>query len=185
MKPSTLPSIAAGLHATKSIGICARLVVLAGLEELLRSEGRYTLFAPTDSAFNDLPPGTLAALESNPAELRALLEYHIISVDREIAEIREGKLSTLEGSLITSSVTDDGLRLDHANTCGSPLRCGNGVIHQIDAVLFPGVAPPAAQIATKDSPWSGRRRSSPAAASLPSTAAQAAEAMFNSPPGSA
>ena len=182
MTTPTLPTIAAGARATKSIATCARLLALAGLEEMLQDDGQYTLFAPTDLAFNELAPEALAALESDPARLRAALEYHILPVNRELSEIRNGKLSTLEGTLLTSAVTDGGMRLDHANVCGAPLRCANGVIHQIDAVLFPGFTPAPAAAAQRESPWSGRRRGPRTALNVPSTtAAQAAEALFQSP----
>src|SRR6185312_9671012 len=111
MTTPTLPTIAAGARATKSIATCARFLALAGLEEMLQGEGRYTLFAPTDQAFNELPPEALAALENDPAQLLATLQYHILSVDRELSQIRNGKLSTLEGTLLSSSVTDGGMRL--------------------------------------------------------------------------
>jgi uncharacterized surface protein with fasciclin (FAS1) repeats len=176
MTTHTLPTIAAAAHATKSLATCARLLELAGLQEMLRGEGPYTLFAPTDVAFNAVNPEELAALESDPAQLRATLEYHILAADRQLGEMRDGKLATVEGTLLTSSVTDDGLRLDHANASGITLRCANGVIHQIDAVLFPGFTPPAR--GEKLSAWSGLRRASRVAIASPTSAA---EALFGTP----
>ena len=181
MTTETRPTIAAAAHATKSIATCARLLALAGLEEMLQGEGPYTLFAPTDLAFHELPEGALASLENDPAQLRATLEYHILGVDCDLSEIGNGKLPTLEGTLVTASVTDDGLRLDHANVSGHPLRCANGVIHQIDAVLFPGFSPTLSATAQKESAWTGRRRASRASISPPTSAAQAAEELFQSP----
>jgi len=180
MTRQPLPTIAAGARATKSIATCARLLALAGLDELLQGEGQYTLFAPTDLAFGELSPEVMAALESDRAKLRTTLEYHILSIDRELSQIRNGKVSTREGTLLTSSVTDGGLQLDHANVCGSSQRCANGVIHQIDAVLFPGFTPAPSTAAQDESPWSGRRRASRASNAIPRTVAQAAEALFQS-----
>jgi uncharacterized surface protein with fasciclin (FAS1) repeats len=157
MTTSKLPTIAAAVHATKSIATCTRLLALAGLERMLEGDGRYTLFAPTDLAFDGLPPEAMASLESDPVRLRAALEYHILAGGRELSGILDGKLATLGGALLNSSVTDDGLRLDHANVCGSPLRCANGVVHPIDAVLLPGYSPPPSAAAQRESPWSGRR----------------------------
>jgi uncharacterized surface protein with fasciclin (FAS1) repeats len=174
MTTNKLPTIAAAARATKSIATCARLLVLAGLEQMLQGEGRYTLFAPTDLAFDELRPEAMAALESDPTRLRAALEYHILCVDRELSRIHDGKLCTLGGALLASSVTDEGLRLDHANVCGSPLRCANGVIHPIDAVLFPGYTPPPST-AARESPWSGRRRDTRRSIAIPAHAARAAE----------
>src|SRR5258706_3901625 len=117
------PTITEGVRATKSIGTCSELLALAGLDELLRGEGDYTLFAPTDKAFDDLPAGTLASLQADPAELRAVLQYHILSVGRELSQLHNGKLATLQAALITASVTDDSLQIDHASTRGYPMRC--------------------------------------------------------------
>ena len=173
-----LPTIADGTRSTSALSTCTRLLALAGLQELLRSEGDYTLFAPTDEAFDNLPPGALQSLESDPAELRAVLEYHILGVGRELSQLRNGKLQTLQGMFITASVTDDGLQVDHANTRGYPMRCANGVIHQIDAVLFPGFTPQLSAKAREDSAWSGRRRIS----QYRQTAAQQeAESIFVTP----
>lgn len=182
MTTHTLPTIAAGAHATKSIATCARLLARAGLEEMLHGEGRYMLFAPTDHAFSALPPEAMASLENDAGLLRATLEYHITASERDLSQIRNEKLSTLEGTMLTTAVTDDGLRLDHANVTGHQVRCANGVIHQIDAVLFPGFMPSPSAAAMKfESPWSGRRRVSRAQAAVPATAADAAEALFDSP----
>jgi len=184
MNTPTLPTIAATVQSTRSIATFSRLLALAGLREMLEGAGPYTLFAPTDLAFRELPPGGLASLEEDPARLLATLEYHILGVDRRLSEIRNGKLATLEGTLLTSLVTDDGLRVDHAKVSGEPMLCANGVIHEIGAVLFPGFTPElsaAAQRQTELSPWSGRRRVSRQPAPRPTTAAQEADAMFQLP----
>jgi uncharacterized surface protein with fasciclin (FAS1) repeats len=173
----TLPTIAVGVRSSRSITTCARLLALAGLNDLLQGEERYTLFAPTDKAFDALPPGTLQTLESDPAQLRSVLEYHIVSVDRDLSQIRDAKLSTVQGTLITASVTDDGLQLDHANTSGYPINCANGVIQPIDAVLFPGFKP-TASAPREESAWSGQRQSSRVYSGPVITAAEAAEALF-------
>lgn len=180
--PST---IAAATIAAKTMTTCARLLALAGLDEMLRGQGQYTLFAPTDRAFDELPVGTLAALESDRKRLRATLEYHILCVG-DIAQIRNQKVLTLEGTLLTVSVTDDGLLLDHANVCARPVRCTNGVIYPLGAVLFPGFTPEVSatvQRLTQDSPWSGGRRASRTRPALAATTAQAAAAaLFDTPP---
>jgi len=182
MRIPTLPTIAEGVRTTKSIGTCARLLAAAGLDEMLRGDGPYTLFAPIDQAFDNLPPGELEALESDPARLRSVLEYHILNVGRELNQLRNAKLPTLQGELITASVTDDGVQVDHGNTRGTSLRCANGVIHPIDAVLFPGFTPKLSAKAQEESAWSGRRRIPRLAPAVPAqTAAQEAAALFETP----
>src|SRR4029079_5929886 len=185
----TRVTITEGVRATTSISTCSHLLAIAGLDELLRAEGDYTLFAPTDKAFADLPPGVLGSLQADPVKLREVLEYHILSVGRELSQLRNGKLATLNGALITGSVTDDGMQIDHASTRGQPMRCSNGMIHQIDAVLFPGFTRELSATATKDSAWSGRRRervttaatNATSATSTASAAVQEAEAAFDMP----
>ena len=152
----TASTISEATHATRSLGTCSRLLAIAGLEDVLRGEGPFTLFAPTDEAFRDLPPGALDTLEQDPAQLRDMLEYHILDVGRELGELGNGKLRTLQGTLLTAIVTDDGLNLDHASTCGRALRCANGVIHSIELVLMPGFTPTLSARAREDSAWSGR-----------------------------
>ena len=182
MTTDNAPTIASAVAATKRLAICARLLARAGLDEVLQGDGRYTLFAPIDAAFDELPPGMLASLEGDPPRLRAALEYHVLGVDREVSEIRNGKLPTLEGTLLTSSVTDDGLRLDHANVLGHPVRCANGVIYQIGAVLLPGYTPAPSTLAPRESPWSGSRRGPRNSFAQRGIAVRAADALFL-PPG--
>ena len=178
MTPNTLPTVAEGARSTKTLGTCSRLLALAGLEDMLRGDGQYTLFAPTDQAFAALQPGVLESLEKDSSLLRGTLEYHILCVGRELSQLQNCKLPTLQGAMLSAFVTDDGMQLDHANTRGTPMRCANGVIHPIDAVLFPGFTPELSARAQEDSAWSGRRRES----RVPMTAPQEAEAFFETPP---
>jgi uncharacterized surface protein with fasciclin (FAS1) repeats len=152
---STKP-IADAIYATKSLGTCARLLEVAGLQDVLRGECGFTLFAPVDEAFRDLAPGTLQSLEDSPRELADMLAYHVLAISRELGELHNGKLRTLQGTMLTASVTDDGINLDHASTCGQSVRCANGVIHPIDRVLMPGFTPAVSEQARALSAWSGR-----------------------------
>ena len=153
----TTQSIGDAARVTKSLGTCARLLELAGLHDVLRGEGEFTLFAPTDDAFLDLTPGTLESLERSPADLRDMLSYHILEDGRELTDLQNGKLRTLQGTLLTAIMTDDGVNLDHASTCGRGVRCSNGLIHPIDHVLIPGFMPTRSAKASALSAWSGGR----------------------------
>jgi uncharacterized surface protein with fasciclin (FAS1) repeats len=152
----SLPSIAEATSATKSLNTCSKYLAITGLDDVLRGEGPFTLFAPTDDAFRDLPAELLHEIEVDPAKMRDVLAYHILEVGREIAEMGNVKLKTLQGTLLTAVVTDDGLNLDHASTCGRAMRCANGVIHSIDKVLMPGFKPTLSAKAREDSAWTGR-----------------------------
>ena len=88
MTTNKLPTIAAAARATKSLATCARLLVLAGLEQMLQGEGRYTLFAPTDLAFDELRPEAMAALERDPTRLRAALDREVRGATRIVVAQR-------------------------------------------------------------------------------------------------
>ncbi len=162
-----LPTLADAALESKSLATCAHFFSLTGLEDVLRGPGPYTVFAPTDEAFRNLSAETLDALVADPARLRDLLEYHIIGGKRERNAFANGKLKTMQGTLLTAGVTDDGVTLDHANTCGTQVVCANGVLHQIDAVLMPGYTPALSAKAREDSAWSGRRAVRPGRPQMP------------------
>ena len=154
--PEALPTLAEALLSTQSLGKCRQFMTAAGLDEMLRGPGPYTLFAPTNDAFTHLAPATTIELD-DPRRLRQVLEYHMLEGARDRSAFSSSKLKTVQGSMITAGVTDDGLTIDHANTRGRPIACSNGVIHPIDAVLLPGFTPAISDEARADSAWSGRR----------------------------
>lgn len=152
-----LPTIAAAAFATKSLTTCSHFLARAGLEQLLAGAEHFTLFAPTEEAFRNLDPDTLEAFNADPKRLRAMLEYHIVVGGREREAFSNSRVKTLEGSLLTAAVTDDGLMVDHASTTGRQVICSNGVIHPIDAVLMPGFKPTLSAKAREVSAWTGQR----------------------------
>lgn len=152
-----LPTLAEAIFAAKTLGTWSRYVTQSGLDELLAGNDHFTVFAPTDEAFRNLPTETLDALIADPKRLREVLEYHVIAGAREQSAFRNGKLKSLQGTLLTAAITDDGLVVDHANTCGRQVACANGMIHPIDAVLMPGYTPTLSGQARRDSAWTGKR----------------------------
>ena len=104
-------------------------VKAAGLSALLDGDGPYTLFAPTDAAFEKLPEGALQELLSDKNKLAALLKYHVVLGRVSAAEILSSKsLETASGQNLPT--TDLGVvRAD--------VRARNGVIHVVDEVLLP------------------------------------------------
>jgi len=111
----------------------------AGLADILKGEGPYTVLAPTDDAFNQLPEGTLDSLLQDPHKLKQVLLYHVISGDvrsDDLAEIDEAP--TMEGSVIAVEQTD-GVRVNEAKVLQTDILTDNGVIHAIDAVLMPAI----------------------------------------------
>ncbi len=116
----------------------------AGLIEVLKNPGPFTLFAPTDAAFDKLPPGTIADLlkPENRAKLIKILTYHVVNgraltVPDIIAMNPPFKLEMLNG--IATSITEDGdqIKINNATVIVGDVFSDNGVIHAIDTVLLP------------------------------------------------
>jgi uncharacterized surface protein with fasciclin (FAS1) repeats len=115
----------------------------ADLVEALQGEGPFTVFAPTDAAFEGLPDGTLEDLlkPENKAQLQSILQYHVVPgavMAKDVVEMNEAK--TLQGAKLGIKATDDGVRLkgkNAANVASTDIEATNGVIHVIDAVLMP------------------------------------------------
>lgn len=112
-------------------------VKAAGLEDTLRDGGPFTIFAPTDAAFDKLPPGALDDLLGDKAKLSAVLTYHVLSgkvSSKEVAGMDHAR--TLQGSEVTIS-TDGGVHVDRANVVKTDIEATNGIIHVIDEVILP------------------------------------------------
>jgi transforming growth factor-beta-induced protein len=115
-------------------------VSAAGLDKVLDGAGPFTVFAPTDDAFKALPKGTVETLlkPENKLKLVDVLKYHVVS-GRVYSDqaAQAGQAATLLGSVVETSVTADGLRINNALVVKGDLETANGVIHVIDAVLLP------------------------------------------------
>jgi uncharacterized surface protein with fasciclin (FAS1) repeats len=112
-------------------------VQAAGLVETLKSEGPFTVFAPTDEAFAKLPAGTLESLLADPAKLKAILLYHVVSgrvLAADVVELSSAK--TAQGQEVKIS-TIGGVKVDNANVVKTDILTSNGVIHVIDTVILP------------------------------------------------
>jgi transforming growth factor-beta-induced protein len=110
----------------------------AGLTETLSGEGPFTVFAPTDDAFEALPEGTVAALLEDPeGNLKDILLYHVISGELMAEDVvSQPDAMTLLGKRIRFDTTD-GVMVEGANVITTDIICSNGVIHVIDAVMLP------------------------------------------------
>jgi uncharacterized surface protein with fasciclin (FAS1) repeats len=111
----------------------------AGLVETLQGKGPFTVFAPTDAAFAALPAGTLDGLLKDPAALKKILLYHVVS-GAVTADQVVGLTSatSVEGSPIAISVKDGAVYLNGSAKVVTPdVMASNGVIHVIDKVILP------------------------------------------------
>jgi len=114
-------------------------VVAAGLAETLSGTGPFTVFAPTNAAFANLPAGTVEELlkPENKAKLASILTYHVVAGKVMSTDLSDGqKAATVNGQEITVAI-GDGVQIDSANVTTADLEASNGVIHVIDSVILP------------------------------------------------
>ncbi len=112
----------------------------AGLVETLKGKGPFTVFAPTDEAFAQLPEGTLKSLlmPANKQKLKAILTYHVVAGNVKAADvIKLSSVKTLNGQSVTIKVVGDKVLINGATVVKADIAATNGTIHVIDAVLMP------------------------------------------------
>lgn len=127
-------------------------VKAAGLVETLEGKGPYTVFAPTNEAFEKLPAGTVETLlkPENKEKLTAILTYHVVSgkvtaanlVERVKAGDGKASLKTVNGESLTASMDGDSVVLTDTKGGTSKVTIAdvmqsNGVIHVVETVLMP------------------------------------------------
>ncbi|ABB57636.1 fasciclin domain-containing protein [Synechococcus elongatus] len=111
----------------------------AGLEEVLASNGQFTVFAPTNEAFAKLPQGQLEELlkPENKAQLVSLLTYHVVPSAIASTAIQPGTITTVEGRSLQLSIADSKLKVNDATVLATDIQASNGVIHVVDSVIIP------------------------------------------------
>lgn len=130
MAEQTIVDIAAGSDQFTTLVTALKA---ADLAETLQGEGPFTVFAPTDAAFADLPAGTLDALLEDTEALTNVLTYHVVSGKVMSGDLLgTAKAATVEGSDVMFGLTVNGARVIQAD-----IKASNGVIHVIDSVILP------------------------------------------------
>lgn len=108
----------------------------AGLVDTLKGKGPFTVFAPTDEAFAKIPKADLDALLADKAKLTKVLTYHVVPGKVMAADVKAGKVKTVQGSSLTVG-TKGGVMVDNAKVTATDIAADNGVIHVIDTVIMP------------------------------------------------
>jgi len=116
--------------------LLATALTAAGLVDTLKGKGPFTVFAPTDEAFAKVPKADLDALLKDKAKLTAVLTYHVVAGKVMAADVKAGKVKTVQGSELTVT-TMGGVKVDNANVVKTDIVADNGVIHVIDSVVIP------------------------------------------------
>jgi uncharacterized surface protein with fasciclin (FAS1) repeats len=141
LMPSASPTDLLGVAGSKkSFKTLIAAVRAAGLDGALRGEGPFTLLAPTDKAFAELPREKLEALlrPSGKEQLAAILKFHVIPGRLSAAQVvAAGKAKTLQGGSVAAAIEDGRLVIGGARVIASDIAADNGIIHAIDAVLLP------------------------------------------------
>jgi len=110
----------------------------ADLISTLKSEGPFTVFAPTDAAFAKIPKADLDALLKDKAALTEVLTYHVVSGKVMAADVvKLTQANTVEGSPVKIKVVDGKVMINNANVSATDIAASNGVIHVIDTVIMP------------------------------------------------
>lgn len=132
----TIVEVAAGNDSFKTL---VAAIQAAGLVETLSGKGPFTVFAPTDKAFEALPKGTVENLlkPENKAKLQKVLTYHVVAGEVTSKMVKPGNVKTVEGSPVKISVNGDKVKVGRANVIAVDVDASNGVIHVIDQVLLP------------------------------------------------
>ena len=115
-------------------------VKAAGLVDTLKGPGPFTVFAPTDEAFAQLPAGTLESLlkPENKTKLQKILTYHVVQgkvMSKDVAKL--SSVATVEGSKLSIKAMNGAVMVDGARVTKADITASNGVIHVIDKVVLP------------------------------------------------
>ncbi|MFD1143148.1 fasciclin domain-containing protein [Larkinella insperata] len=147
MKPGGSTGRDLAISAAKSAEhtVLFRALRVSGLSEQAAGKGPYTVFAPTNEAFDKLPAGTLDGLLQPAAKskLVKLLSYHVVKGNYASDQLQDGqKLKTVTGGTLTVGKQGDAITItdeqgNSATVNRADLEATNGTIHSIDTVLMP------------------------------------------------
>ena len=116
-------------------------VKAAGLTDTLKGNGPFTVFAPTDAAFEKLPPGTVETLlkPENKDKLTKVLTYHVVAGKVMSSDLSGKKTAadSVEGSKLDIDASGGSVKVEGATVTKADISASNGVIHVIDAVMIP------------------------------------------------
>lgn len=134
-------------------------VVAADLVDVLKSDGPFTVFAPTNAAFEQLPEGTLESLlqPENIDTLTRILTYHVVPglyLAEDVVTLTNAKTATANQQLVHFSFDGEVARIDGAAITSVDVLASNGVIHVIDSVIIPDELPNVVEIAAGNDAFS-------------------------------
>lgn len=125
---------------TESLSTLVAAVKAAGLVDVLQGEGPFTVFAPSNKAFEALPAGTVEMLlkPENKDKLVQVLTYHVVSGKVLSTDLSDGmKAKTVQGSDIKVGIDGSTVKINNATVKAADVKASNGVVHIIDQVILP------------------------------------------------
>ena len=133
-----MATIAELASASENFTTLVTALKAADLVETLNGEGPFTVFAPVDEAFAELPPGTVQTLVQNIPQLQRILTYHVVSGRLKSSDLKDGMvLTSVEGAPISVHMGDH-FEIKNSQVITADIEADNGVIHCIDRVLLMG-----------------------------------------------
>jgi transforming growth factor-beta-induced protein len=133
-----LPNLMDTARAAENFTTLVAALEAAGLDETLENDGPFTVFAPTDEAFAQLPDGTIEALLDDIDALTAVLLYHVTSGNLPATGVvASDQITMLQGTAVDVSVSNDGVFVNSALVLATDQFASNGIIHVINEVLLP------------------------------------------------
>lgn len=127
---------------TEFLSTLVAAVQAGELVDVLKSDGPFTVFAPTNEAFAKLPAGTVENLlkPENKAQLQAVLTFHVVPGKVYAKDLSDGMTAkTAQGSDVTFKVYDGKVKVNGAKVTTADIEAKNGVVHVIDTVILPGM----------------------------------------------
>lgn len=138
---TTTPDIVDIAASNAQFSTLVAAVGAAGLADTLKGDGPFTVFAPTNAAFDKLPAGTVETLlkPENRDQLTKILTYHVVpgAVTSDQLAGQALSVASVEGQNLKVDATGGGVMINNANVTSADILASNGVIHVIDTVLLP------------------------------------------------
>jgi uncharacterized surface protein with fasciclin (FAS1) repeats len=137
-QPAATPvSVADTIARDPQLSTLNTLVTQAGLGESLKASGPITVFAPTNDAFKAVPAKTMDELAHDPAQLKAVLTYHVVPAKLVAAEMKNGNVKTAQGANVALAKAGEFVTVEEAMVQQTDIIATNGVVHTVDRVLMP------------------------------------------------
>jgi uncharacterized surface protein with fasciclin (FAS1) repeats len=130
-------NVAQVIAADPDLSTLNKLINDAGLTQTLSGAGPFTIFAPNNAAFKNVPAKTLDELAKNKQLLTETLTFHVLPVNATAADVKQGNVKTVNGANVALARSGSFVTVEDAMVTKADLKATNGTVHVIDRVLLP------------------------------------------------